>query len=342
MTPEEKQQKKIRSGKGKKRIRRIALILVILVISASAGLFAVDRLKEKYTVTYEEYTAVIGTISNSLSFSGTLQVLNNASYTASSSATVRTVNVKNGQDVKQGDILMRLSNGQNIQAEFDGRVNQLPVKANEKVPSGSDLIQVVDFTHMKVSIRVDEYDISDVHVGDACRITTTATENTFDSVIADINYVSSSGGAVAYYTATAYVDVTEGVYPGMQVTVTVPQEEAENVVVLREDALSFSSNNQAYVYSMNAAGEMVECSVVTGVSNGNYVEIREGLQAGDLVYVKVQTQTESSVTNLLTSIFGGQRVNGFGNSRNGINNTNTNRNNTRSPQNMPGRNGGGQ
>ena len=39
---------------------------------------------------------------------------------------------------------------------------------------------------------------------------------------------------MAYYTATANVEVSEGVYPGMQVTVTIPQEEASDVVVLRK------------------------------------------------------------------------------------------------------------
>ncbi len=340
MTQENVKRKTVRNGKAKKRLKRLVLLILVLLIVAGAGLFAYERLRDKYTVTYQEYTATTGTISNSISFGGTLQVINSTSYTASSASSVRSLNVTVGQNVKAGDTLLRLSNGQSIQAEFDGRVNQLFVKEGDKVAAGGDLLQLVDFTHMKVSIRVDEYDISDVHPGDPCRITTTATENTFDSVINDINYVSSSGGSVAYYTATAYVDVSEGVYPGMQVTVTVPQEEAENVVVLREDALSFSSDNRAFVYMLNGMGEMVEWEVTTGVSNGNYVEIRQGLYEGDQVYVKVQTEAENPVAGLLTSLFGRQRINGGG-----TNNRNTTRNNmtnmNRTWQNTPGGNGGG-
>ena len=301
-----------KKNKGKRRrkvIRRIILLVLLLAVLAAAAYLGYLRLRQQYTVTYQEYNTTIGTISNSLSFSGTLQAVNNTIYTASSSGTVRNVYVSKDQDVKAGDALLRLSNGQTVEAEFDGRINQLPVTAGDKVSTGDTLIQVVDFDHMQVSVRVDEYDISDVHAGDECRVTTTATENTFSSSIHEINYVSSSTGSVAYYTATAYVDVTEGVYPGMQVTVTVPQEEASNVVILREDALSFDMTNQAFVYTRNANGDMETTYVKTGVSNGNYVEIKEGLKSGDSVYVEVET-TASSMTSLLASLFGGQQFTG--------------------------------
>ena len=302
--------------KKKKKIwKKIFTILLVLLLLGGAGGFAYLRLKQQYTVTYQEYTATTGTISNALSFSGTLQLIDNAEYTANSSGTVKTVMAEKGQDVKAGDKLLRLNNGQVVEAEFDGRINQLPVQEGDKVAAGDLLAQVVDFTHMKVSIRVDEYDIANVHTGDACRVTTTATENAFDSSIADINYVSSSTGSVAYYTATAYVDVSEGVYPGMQVTVTVPQEEAANVVVLREEALSFNERNQAIVYTMNSQGEMTETPVTTGVSNGNYVEIKSGLRAGESAYKEVK-EADQSIASMLTSLFGSQRVNGTGGSRN--------------------------
>ena len=348
MEPESRRAKRSGSGnaaamkdkrkKRKKRIKKFFISLLVLLILAGAGVLAYARLRQEYTVTYQEYTASTGTISNSLSFSGTLQLINSAAYTASSSATVRSVSVKAGQDVKAGEELVRLSNGQTLQAEFDGRVNQLYAVEGEKVSSGAELVQVVDFEHMKVSIRVDEYDISDVHVGDACRVTTTATENVFDSSISDINYVSSSTGSVAYYTATAYVDVSSGVYPGMQVTVTVPQEEAENVVVLREDALSFSADNRAFVYTQDSAGQMVETYVTTGVSNGNYVEIKQGLHSGDLVYVEVKAAADNSVASLLSSLFTQQRVNGTGVTRNnGTNRNSTNNTGTGTTrQNAPG------
>ena len=335
------------AGKGKKKsrhiFRKIILTLIILVILGLGGLYAYDQLKQEYTVTYDGYTATVGTISNSLSFSGTLQLIDSKTYTASSATSVREVFVQAGDTVKKGQNLLRLTNGKTFTADFDGKVNTVSVAAGDEVTKEQELMQIADFDHMKVSIRVDEYDISDVSVGQACRITTTATEQAFDSSIDSINYISSSTGNVAYYTATAYLDVGAGVYPGMQVTVTIPQEEASNVVILKMDALSFDETNRAFVYQMGENEEMTRVFVETGVSNGNYVEIKSGLRANDTVYaVAKATQTASTLNSLFSGMFGTQQIN---NNRNTFRNNNTNRQNNGGSMpggNAPGGSGGGQ
>ena len=303
--------KPIRKNRRRRRIvRKIVTLIVVLALLAGVGWYGYGMLKQEYSVTYDGYTASIGSISNSLSFSGSLQLIDSASYTSGASTTVRKVYVEAGQDVSEGDNLIRLSNGDTVKAEFDGRVNSLSVAEGDEVTGGDALVQVADFTHLKVSFRVDEYDISDVAVGQACTITATATERTFQSEIASIDYISSAGGSVAYYTAVAYVDVDEGIYPGMQATVAIPQEEAENVVILKMDALSFDETNSAYVYMYNDAGELEEVPVEVGVSNGNYVEIVSGLSEGDEVYVEAQTEVAASgLSGLLSGLFGGQQMN---------------------------------
>ncbi len=308
-----KQEKAKKARRRRRRLKRFIVFVLILAVLGFAGYAVVQKLKSEYTVNYQAYTATTGTISNSLSFSGTLQAVNNTTYTAASDGTVRALYAEKGRDVKEGDVLLRYSTGKTLTADFDGRINQLYVSEGDEVKEGDTLLQLVDFGHMKVSIRVDEYDISDVQVGDECRVTTTATEDTFTSVIEDINYVSSSSGSVAYYTATAYVDVKDGVYPGMQVTVTIPQDEATNVVILKEDALSFDQTNQAFVYMLAEDGSLETVYVKTGVSNGNYVEIKQGLRSGDTVYAEVKAEESSG--GLLSSLFGRTNIMGGGNNR---------------------------
>lgn len=324
------------AGKSKKSrhlVRKILLTLILILILGLGGLYAYDRLRQEYTVTYDGYTATVGTLSNSLSFSGSLQLIDSKTYTASSASSVRALYVAEGQAVKKGDKLITLANGRSYTADFDGKVNVINYHEGDSVSSGAELLQIADFDHMKVSIRVDEYDISDVSVGENCRITTTATDQVYESTIASINYISSSTGSVAYYTATAYVDVQPGIYPGMQVTVTVPQEEASNVVILKMDALSFDETNRAFVYQMGEGEEMIPVYVETGVSNGNYVEIKSGLKANDTVYVQAKADTQSTMASMFSSLFGSQQINNRNTFRN---NTNTNRN----PNNMPGSNYG--
>ncbi len=294
----------------KRRVRKIILFLLILLLLAAAGWFAYSSLKAEYTVTYDSYTATTGSISNALSFSGNLSLIDSATYAAASSATVKTLYVAAGDQVKEDDKLLRLSNGETVTAGFDGRVNKLNVEKGDEVTVGQELVQIADFEHMKVSFRVDEYDIGNVQVGQSCTVTATATEKRFDSTVESIDYISSSSGNVAYYTATALVDVDDAsVLPGMQVTVSITQEEAQDVVILKVDAISFDATNQAFVWMKNEAGALEQKTITTGVSNGNYIEITDGLTDGDEVYVEVETTAVSGAAGLLSGLFGGTRFN---------------------------------
>ena len=295
----------------KRRIfRKLIGILVILVLLAGAGLFAYSSLKAEYTVTYDSYIATTGSISNALSFSGNLSLVDSETLSASSSGTVKTLYVAVGDEVDEDAKLVRLSNGETIKAGFAGRVNKINVSEGDEVTVGEELVQVADFKNMKVSFRVDEYDIGDVKVGQACTVTATATEKQFETTIDTIDYISSSSGNVAYYTATASVDVEDAsVLPGMQVTVSITQEEAQDVVILKVDAISFDATNQAYVWMKNEAGELEQKTITTGVSNGNYIEIIDGLSDGDEVYVEVETAATSTGAGLLGGLFGGQQFN---------------------------------
>ena len=313
--------------KKRRWLRRLITWLVLLTVAAGAfALFVLPTWQPaEATTTYVKYTASRGTISNALSFSGSVSVVNNETLTAGAAATVRTVYVAEGDQVESGERLLRLSTGETLEASFDGTVNELSVEEGDEVAAGASLIQIVDFAHMKVTMRVDEYQISQVSEGQACRITVTALGETFDSEITHINRISASQGSTAYYTVTCEMDVTEDVLPGMAVTVTIPQEEAVDVVVLSKDALSFDVDNSAYVLQQTAEGVMEKVPVEIGVDNDNYVEITAGLSEGDEVYAE-ETTSASASTGLssLMSLFGGGSMPG-GSAPSGMQNSRQNR-----------------
>ena len=313
--------KKKKRSRKKKTLKRLFWLVIILLVLGVALWSVISKLQAEYRVTYDPYTATTGSISNSLSFTGSMQLVNSASYTASSDAKIREIYVAEGDSVKDGDKLIRLSNGQLVEAEFDGTVNTIDVEKGDEVKAGESLITVADFDHMKVSVRIGESNISEVTAGQNCRVTVSSAGATFDTVIDKIDYVSYTGNNVAYYTGTVLVDTTgtENIWPVMQATVTVPQEEAQNVTVLKMEALSTARDNTAYVYKENEDGEMEQVAVTVGVSNGNYVEIREGVAAGETVYKIAEKEEElTGLAGLFSGMFSNTRVN---------RNTNRNRNN---------------
>ncbi|MBR6442072.1 MAG: HlyD family efflux transporter periplasmic adaptor subunit [Clostridia bacterium] len=315
--PETKKKKK---GRKKKILKRIIWLAVILLVLGIVCWSVYSRLMAEYKITYDPYTATTGSISNSLSFTGSMQLIDSATYTASSDTKVREIYVSEGDRVKDGDKLMRLNGGETIEAEFDGTVSSIIVEKGDEVKSGDTLMTVADFDHMVVSVRVGESNIAQVSAGQSCKVTVSSAGANFESVIDKIDYVSYTGNNVAYYTATVNVDTSaaENVWPGMQATVTVPLEEAQNVTVLKMDALSTARNNTAYVYKENENGEMEEVTVTVGVSNGNYVEIKEGVTSGETVYKIAEKEEETTgLAGLLSGLFTNRQVNRPGRSGSG-------------------------
>ena len=195
--------------KKRRWLRRLITWVLVLALAAGAFvLFVLPSWQAEATTTYTLYTASRGTISNALSFSGSVSVINHETLTAGVAGTVRKLYVAEGDTVSAGDKLMRLSSGETVKANFDGTVNELDVSEGDEVAAGASLIQIVDFAHMKVTLRVDEYQISDVSVGQSCRITVTALSETFNSTITHINRISASQGSTAYYTVTAELEVS--------------------------------------------------------------------------------------------------------------------------------------
>ena len=312
VTAEKTEGKNKKKGRKRKILKRLIWTLVILLVVGVAVWSIYSKLKAEYKITYDPYTATTGSISNSLSFTGSMQLINSASYTASSACKIKEIYVAEGDKVKEGDKLMRLSGGETIEAEFDGTVSSIDVEKGDEVKAEDSLITVADFDHMVVSVRVGESNIGQVSEGQSCRVTVSSVGATFDSVIDKIDHVSYSGNNVAYYTTKVKVDTseTEGIWPGMQATVTVPLEEAENVTVLKMEGLSTARDNTAYVYKENENGEMVEVTVTVGVSNGNYVEIKDGIESGETVYkIAEKEEEETGLAALFSGLFTNRQVN---------------------------------
>ena len=310
--PEKKPEKKKKKGRKRRIIKRIIWLIVILAILGGIGYVVYNKLRADYKVTYDPYTATTGSISNSLSFTGSMQLINSATYTASAETKVREIYVSVGDKVKQGAKLLRLSDGISIEAEFDGTVSAINVAKGDEVKAEDSLITVADFDKMKVSVRVGESNISSVSVGQDCKVTVSSAGASFDAKIDEINYAEYTGNNVAYYTATVYVDTsaTDNIWPGMQATVTVTLDEATDVTMLKNDALSTARDNTAFVYKENANGEMEQVEVTVGVSNGNYVEIKSGVTSGETVYKVAEKEEQANgLAGLFSGLFGNTQVN---------------------------------
>ena len=116
--------------------------------------------------------------------------------------------------------------------------------------------------------------------GQVVQVNVLAPDVSFTGSVTALNKNGTASGDQSYYTATVAFDAAENVYPGAKVL----KEQAEDAVLLRQDAVQFDDYNKPYVLVRGADGKSVEQkSVTVGVGDGMNCEITSGLNAGDTV-----------------------------------------------------------
>lgn len=150
---------------------------------------------------------------------------------------------------------------------------------------------------MRLSVSVDELDINSVSLDQKAEITFDAIEDkTFEGTVTKVGSTASASGGVAKYTVEITVPKSEEMKAGMNASATIVIEEKENIVTIPVNALQ-ERGEEVFVYTgQSEDGQLTgEQQVETGISDGEKVEITEGLSEGDVVYYqKTGGQNSSS------------------------------------------------
>lgn len=167
--------------------------------------------------------------------------------------------------------------------------------------SNSSVSMVSAFTiangdKMKVTMNVDELDILTMEEGLDAEITLDAVSNKiFEGVITGVSGSTSSSNGTAQYPVEVTFDKTEEMLSGMNASVAVIIEEAENVLTVPLVAVS-DEGRSSYVYTGydESSGELTgKTEVELGMSDENSVEIKSGLSEGDVIYYQMQGSDSS-------------------------------------------------
>jgi len=203
--------------------------------------------------------------------------------------------------------LLQIYRSGEIVSDYEGTVRTIPDTEEEKSgevlnettnteESNTAFVVCPDKT-MSVSVSIDETDILSLSVGQKVDVTVSSiSEDTFSGVITEIDKTGESSNGVTTYAATVQIDKTEGMLSGMSASASITIESVDDALIIPLDALKQTSST-AYVYTTydeatGTLGGMTE--VETGISNSSYVEIKSGLNAGDVVYYQEKKTTNSN------------------------------------------------
>ena len=258
--------------------------VIILVIAAVFAAWLMMFSKGTQSAVYTDVQAVTGDLETYYNFDGLVKAKRTQTITSAQAGTVRTVHVRQNEQVKKGAKLYRLDDGETVQADMAGEVTGLYIEEGSVVSAGETTAQIIDMSSLEVELKVDEYDVAAVTPGMPVQISVLATGGQFTGSVTALDKNGTASGDLSYYTAAVALESGEGVYPGMQISAKILREKAENAVLLRQDAIQFDEYNKPYVYMRGADGkEVVQVGVSVGASDGIYCEITDGLKAGDTV-----------------------------------------------------------
>ena len=138
-----------------------------------------------------------------------------------------------------------------------------------------------------ISVTVDELDVLRFYVGQTAAVTVEALPGQqFEATVTEISASGENEGGNSKFTVTVTLDKIAEMLPGMSASVSVVLETVEQVACVPVAAL-IEKGTETQVYrsydeETETFGDPV--AVTTGVSDGEYVQILTGLEAGETVY----------------------------------------------------------
>jgi multidrug efflux pump subunit AcrA (membrane-fusion protein) len=269
--------------KTKKKSHKKAIIFSILgaVLIIAFALF----LNAPKKSTMDSVTAKKGDITTYYSFSGSIETKNRQSTNAEKALQIYKIKVAEGQSVKIGDVLMTTYVGDNIKATIDGEVTKIYVEKDQQLMNGAQLIDVVDYKNLQLTVQVDEYDIKAISINKSATVTINALNKDLTGTVTDISKEGTYQNGVTYFTATISLPIDSSLLVGMSADAKVLNQSVKNVVILPVSTIQFDANNNPYVYMKGDKKPQKIVDVTLGVNDGTNVEVKSGVSSSDTVLV---------------------------------------------------------
>lgn len=180
-------------------------------------------------------------------------------------------------------------------APFDGVVKNIRVSEGDIVTSKQVVLEIVDDSAIAVQADIDEEDVLAINIGDEVAVTLEALRgqvlNGFVESIGDAEE-SQQGNVTA--PVTIRLDRVEGqeLIEGLTASATVVGDEVKDVLRVPSAAVGGSFFQPTVQRITSTGSETVP--IETGVTDGRWVELKSGVNEGDMLAVRVQSQSGQS------------------------------------------------
>lgn len=294
-----------RKSKSKKWIS-ISIIVIILIVVVATFLM------RKTPTLYENVEAKTGDITTYYSFSGNVETKNRQTVISEKVMQVSEIKFKEGDKVKEGDVLITTTTGDEIKSDISGEIVNINVEENAQIMAGIKLMDIVDYNDLEINVKVDEYDLAAIETSKETTVHIGAIDKDMKGVISDISKEGQVMNGVTYFIATIDLDKDDSIKIGMSAEVKLLSAKATGVVTLPMEAVQFDNDNNPYVLEKGEKKKAIRTDITTGINDGTTVEVKSGVTSGETI---LYTNGEATTAGLgfMSGRANGNNSNGGGN-----------------------------
>jgi multidrug efflux pump subunit AcrA (membrane-fusion protein) len=246
-----------------------------------------------------------GKLEVKISGSGTVAPVTSEDIKATEDNTeIDEVLVATGDKVSEGDELITFTDDSDpITATSEGTITTVSVKAGERVTNGQVVAHLTDYEDLQTVVQVDELDITKIKKKQTVSLTVSAyPDSTFTGKVTAIAAEGTSANGTSTFDVTIHIDKPKNLKVGMSTEASILTESKENALYVPVDGV-YTNNNEKYVIASSAStstdstvNTSQQKTVKTGISTEDYVEITEGVTAGETIQLP-ELAASSSSTN---------------------------------------------
>lgn len=294
-------------------MKKKIFILLISIIAIITIIFVTVKSKENTSKIIEtnEKTAKVSTqsIITTLTATGEVQPAQTEKITLNTNYYYLTMCAEKDELVKEGENLLKYTNGTYITAPYDCVVISYSVPKVKDLCTSSNYIQISSVEDLYMDINIGEDKIDKITKGQDVDIVVSYDETKeYKGTISKINAIGTRGNGATNFAAIASLKNDGNLKIGMSATCTITLDKHDDLTCLPIEAI-IVENDKKYVNLLNEDGTTTKTEIETGVADANYVQIISGVGIDDEVKYETTTVTvlaseeDEETKNPLSSIF---------------------------------------
>lgn len=277
----------------------IGVILIIVIISIVVAIFnkntSIATSNDSYTLKQAivEEKTIIKELTNSAEVSSGLteKIEPHATYYFSKLC------VEKNTYIKEGTKILKYTNGTYLKAPYDLVIISYQLPDEDEKLTNSHYIEVSTTETLNMSFSISQSDMKNIGLGQEVEVTINAvSDKTYKGLITSIDETLTNSKISSIVTFMN----DDKVKLGMSGSCNIEIEKVENAISVPIEAIEVK-NDKKYVIVVNKDGVLKEVEVEIGISDSDYVEIKSGLELGEIVQYKSYVTGSRGTTTTSTS-----------------------------------------